>query len=431
LRAEHAITRLLAVAEDINEAADGVLKILMESLDLDAGIFWQLDASRQVLRAASVRLRPGREYLAKFARRRRSAPLAKGEELAGRAWRELLPVCILVEPGPTEVSEVGGMPTRSGLAFPIQSGGTAHGALEFWSHRSLHLNTPVLNMLSAIGSELGQFIQRRDAQAALRRAHDELEVRVQRRTAELQLANSDLEASIVERKRLEQELLEITEKERRRIGLDLHDDLGQKLSGIALMAKGLELRLTQCHSAEAQRARKIQELVQQTMNHTSDLAHDLAALDFGEKNLRAALRHLAVRVAELFGIRCRFQAEGRPAFLDAPSARQISKIAQEAVTNAIKHGKAQDVEIQLVTGQKELTLTVKNDGLPFPDLEGCRAGMGVRIMNYRAHLLNGTLEIRAPAGVGTILECRIPLASRSPRSNRRARATHPKTRRIL
>src|SRR5215472_3247549 len=141
--------------------------------------------------------------------------------------------------------------------------------------------------------------QRRAAEEALRRAHDELEHRVQQRTAELHTANSKLRTAISERKRLEHELLEITEKERRRIGLDLHDDLGQKLSGIALMTKGLELKLTKQHAAEAADAGKIHDLVQQAMNHASDLAHDLATLDLKDNDLPAALGQLAAHASEL------------------------------------------------------------------------------------------------------------------------------------
>src|SRR5256714_8412923 len=109
-------------------------------------------------------------------------------------------------------------------------------------------------------------------------------MRVHHRTADLKTANAKLQDAIGDRKRLEHELLEITEKERRRIGLDLHDDLGQKLSGIALMLKGLELKLAKLDANIANDAAKIHTLVQQAMNHASDLAHDLATLDRKESD---------------------------------------------------------------------------------------------------------------------------------------------------
>src|SRR5206468_12433505 len=138
----------------------------------------------------------------------------------------------------------------SSLAFPFQSGRDFFGLLELLTVRRMGQDQTLLNMMSAIGSELGQFIQRRRAEEDLLRAHEELETRVQERTRELKTANLRLEAAISERKRLEHELLDITEKERRRIGLDLHDDLGQKLSGLALMTKGLQLKLAKQRAGE-------------------------------------------------------------------------------------------------------------------------------------------------------------------------------------
>src|SRR5205814_8185810 len=165
------------------------------------------------------------------------------------------------------------------------------GVVELCSRRGLEHDQNLLNMMTAIGSEIAQSTQRRSAEAELRRPHDELEVRVQRRTAELKSTNTKLQAAISERKRLENELLEITEKERRRIALDLHDDLGQKLSGVALMTKGLELRLAKRKADEAQEAARIHTLVQQAMTHASDLARDLATLDSQENDLAAALNN--------------------------------------------------------------------------------------------------------------------------------------------
>ncbi len=207
-------------------------------------------------------------------------------------------------------------------------------------------------------------------------------------------------------------MLEITERERRRIGLDLHDDLGQKLSGIALMTKGLELKLAKQHSSEAKEAGRIHKLVQQTMSHASELAHDLATLDLKENDLPAALKYLAAHARELFEISCRFKAEAGIPSLEPNVAGQLYKIAQEAVTNAIKHGKARHVGISLANGSEHLILTVQNDGLPFPDMTGGSTGMGLRIMNYRASLIGAALEIKATKPLGTLVTCSMPMATR-------------------
>jgi signal transduction histidine kinase len=251
--------------------------------------------------------------------------------------------------------------------------------------------------------------ERRRAEEELRRAYDELETRVQERTTALKTANARLHAAIAERRRLEYELLEITEKERRRIGLDLHDDLGQQLSALALMTKGLELKLAKRRARETSDAARIHNLVQQTMIHARDLAHDLATLDLKGDDLPAALDGLAQHAAGLFKISCQFQRNGPIPALDSSIAGQLYKIAQEAVTNAIKHAKAKSVGISLGDGSGAIVLKVHNDGLPFPSLKSSSTGMGLRIMNYRANLIGAALEINGSDPSGTCVVCTVPL----------------------
>jgi signal transduction histidine kinase len=251
--------------------------------------------------------------------------------------------------------------------------------------------------------------ERRRAEEELRRAYDELETRVQERTVDLNTANARLHAAIAERRRLEYELLEITEKERRRIGLDLHDDLGQQLSALALMTKGLELKLAKRRARETSDAARIHHLVQQTMTHARDLAHDLAMLDLKGDDLPAALDGLAQHAADLFKISCQLERNGPVPALDSSIASQLYKIAQEAVTNAIKHAKAKSVSISLANGSGAIVLTVRNDGLPFPSLKSSSTGMGLRIMNYRANLIGATLEIDGSDPSGTCVVCSVPL----------------------
>ncbi len=251
--------------------------------------------------------------------------------------------------------------------------------------------------------------ERRRAEEALRRVYAELEVRVEERTAELRTANARLKAASTERRRLEYELLELAEKERRRIGLDLHDDLGQQLSGLALMTKGLELKLAKRRVPEAADASRIHNLVQQAMSHTRDLARDLATLDLKGDDLPGALDGLARHAAELFKISCRFEADGIIPPLEPNIASQLYKITREAVTNAIKHAKASRVGISLANVSEAVILTVHNDGLPFPNLKGSTTGMGLRIMNYRANLIGASLEIKGGGARGTRVICTVPL----------------------
>ena len=415
LTAEHAITRLLAGADSVEEATPGILEVLLECLSMQMGALWVRDPDQPFMRHSATRVRPplqpalGEIHL--------GLTFAPGVGLTGKAWQQRHNIWVADLPTVPDMRRSESL-ARAGLtsaaAFPIQSAGAVLGVLELFTTRRLDHDPVVDNMILAIGSELGQFIQRRTAEEALRRAHDELEIRVQQRTAELKAANAKLHNSIAERNRLETELLEITEKERRRIGLDLHDDLGQKLSGIALMTKGLELKLARQKAAESEDVARIHALIQQTMSHASDLAHDLATLDFAERVLPSALDQLAGRARDLFSISCRFKSAASVPALEPGVVSQVYKIAQEALTNAIKHGKAKRVSIGLSNGEDKLTLTVQNDGLPFPDLRSHSTGMGLRIMNYRASLIGASLDIRAKNRHGTVVTCSLPIEGKKP-----------------
>jgi two-component system sensor histidine kinase UhpB len=412
LKVEHALTRILAHAESLEEAAPEIVHLLLDGLEMDLAILWLQDG--QTLRPFACESRSESPALKRILDESRGLTCTRGVGLPGRAWQEGKAIwdTEFAENNAERSALFSQAGLRSAMAFPIQRGNDFLAVLEFVSTERRTPDPNLLNMMTAIGSEIGQFIKRRRAEEDLRRAHDELEVRVQQRTAELKSANARLEAAIRDRKRLENELLEITEKERRRIGLDLHDDLGQKLSGIALMTKGLENRLIKLKMAEAREAAKIHILVQQAMSHASDLAHDLATLDFKDNDLPAALSGLAEHAKELFEISCRFKAEEAIPPIEAATVGQLYKIAQEAVTNAIKHGKAKKVAINLANGSNRLVLTIQNDGLPFPDLRGDSAGMGLRIMNYRASLIGAALDVKGTGAHGTLVTCTVPVEGR-------------------
>src|SRR6266702_905401 len=389
LAAEHAITRILANALTLHEAAPGIVQVLLDALEVDIGMLWVVDPKRELLQHSLTNLRTSTPALKSFMEESRRLSFAPGDSLPGRVWRERSPAWLAdfaQEPSFTRRRLAGKAGLRSALVFPIQSGTEFFGVIEFFTGRSFPPDPMLLNMMTAIGSEIGQFIKRRSAEDALRRAHDELETRVRQRTADLQTANAKLQTAMAERKRLENELLEITEKERRRIALDLHDDLGQQLSGIALMTKGLELRLAKRQADEAQEAAKIHGLIHTAMSHASGLARDLATLDWKKNDLPAALNDLAAHAEALFKISCAFKAEGKIPSLEPSMMNQLYKIAQEAVTNAIKHGKAKHVGIDLANGADRIVLTIQNNGLPFPDLKSHATGMGLLIMNYLASL---------------------------------------------
>lgn len=237
------------------------------------------------------------------------------------------------------------------------------------------------------------------------KAREELEQRVQERTMELTESNAELQRQINERRRLETELLEIAENERRRIGFDLHDDLGQKLTGAMLMIKAVENKLTGKNAPEAADVRQIHSLIHEVVDHTHDLAHYFSSLDFEGDDLCALLKRLAGNVKRIFNLSCRVQIKGELPPLSPSVTMQLYKIAQEAVSNAIKHGKASLVSIVVSNSPDKLTVAIKNNGVPFPEMKNPNNRMGLRIMNYRASTMGASMDIRPNGEEGTIVTC--------------------------
>ncbi|HXS69551.1 MAG TPA: response regulator [Candidatus Polarisedimenticolia bacterium] len=300
------------------------------------------------------------------------------------------------------------------LPFIIVSGHidekTAIAAMGSGAHDYI-MKDELARLMPAVERELREAEVRRartKSEEELRRAHEELEVRVEKRTADLKEANRKLQDVLDERKRLEAELLEIAENERRRIGFDLHDDLGQKMTGMLLIARALEQRLTREQHKDAEEAQKICELIEQCVNHTHNLAHHFSSIDANGGDLEEVMSGLAATVEKMFGIPCECTMKGEIPPLPEDACAQFYKIAQEAVSNAIKHGKATCVWISIVASAQKLVMTVRNDGIPFSPPANPKARMGLRTMNYRANTIGATFDIRPNQKDGTIVTCVLP-----------------------
>jgi signal transduction histidine kinase len=252
--------------------------------------------------------------------------------------------------------------------------------------------------------------ERKRIQDDLLRARRELEIRVQERTAELAIANEVLKGEMIERKRLEKSILEIGEKEKERIARDLHDGLGQHLTGVAFLSKVLERKLVEQSAPDACDAAKIARLVNEAIHQTRELARGLLPVQPGSKGLMAALRHLAAEVEELFDVACHFRAEEDVLIRDIDRATHLYRIAQEAVTNAIKHGQSRHIVIGLLHRGDKVSLSIRDDGVGFTDRLENKEGMGIRTMNYRANMIGASLDIQKNPAGGTLVTCSLPMA---------------------
>jgi signal transduction histidine kinase len=213
------------------------------------------------------------------------------------------------------------------------------------------------------------------------------------------------------RRRLEQEVLESSEHERQRIARDLHDDLGQQLTGIAIMARALATKLAAHSLPEAGDARELGELVQDAIAQSVALARGLDPLtEFGAE-LSTAFEGLARDGERKFRIRCQFRSSGEIPAVDGGAAAQLYRIAQEAITNAVKHGPAGRVDIDLRGSDGALDLVVTDDGKNALDPAQFKPGQGLRIMAYRARSIGASLAIeRGPRGHGLQIRCTLPAA---------------------
>lgn len=208
---------------------------------------------------------------------------------------------------------------------------------------------------------------------------------------------------------LEQRILEISDDERRRIGHDLHDGLGQQLTGIALLGKALHQRLTQVSPADAQAADHIATLISQTIGWTRDLARGLAPLVMESADLLTALDEATANSARLLGINHVFEYEGDIPDVDTHTVLHLYRIVQEAISNSVKHGKATSVTVTLGVEDGAISLGIWDDGIGISAKTLANPGLGLQIMRYRARMIGATIKIaRVASKGGTMVKCILP-----------------------
>lgn len=213
---------------------------------------------------------------------------------------------------------------------------------------------------------------------------------------------------VTENKRLEKEVQEISEQEKRRIGQDLHDGLGQYLTGIACMVKVVEQKLGQKGLGEAADVKRITSMVNETISQARDLARGLSPVELETNGLQAALQELAGRVSRNSKVKCALKAPVFTKVYDNAAAVHLYRIAQEAVNNAVKHARANNITITLATENNQVLLTIQDDGCGLPKIKPKSNGMGLRVMNYRASMIGATVTVDSPSGCGTIVKCVMP-----------------------
>ena len=222
----------------------------------------------------------------------------------------------------------------------------------------------------------------------------------------LKQKNLALEAEICERKGLEKSLIAISEREQRRIGQDLHDSVAQHLSGISFFCKSLETKLTASASDYASSAIKIRELIEKSIAMVRDIARGLLPSGLSEGNLGHALKSYTEEIHEVYGMECVFLCNRPSVTADHFVSSNFFRIAQEAVSNAIKHGGASHIEVSLFEDDNTLILRIKDNGRGLISSPAEKAGMGRRIMEARASSVGAVFTIdNNYANKGVTVEC--------------------------
>jgi PAS domain S-box-containing protein len=224
---------------------------------------------------------------------------------------------------------------------------------------------------------------------------------------------------ITRRVELEREVLAASEEERRKLGQDLHDDLCQQLTGIQYLSDALARNMADLPGAPVNEAREIAQLARNTVKQARDMARGLSPLKLDAEGLMEGLQALAVHAQSVFRRECHFACHAPVLIADSTVALHLYRIAQEAVHNAVKHGRAGRIDISLAAAGDKVLLAVKDDGVGLPPKIKPHQGMGLRVMQYRAGLIDGSLVVQRRDDGGTEVVCSVHDGLLSPAKRRR------------
>jgi signal transduction histidine kinase len=274
-------------------------------------------------------------------------------------------------------------------------------AIIAWMWSDLAAGIPAVGFWN-VGMAFASFALFAGMLSKLRTLVRELDRRVLERTAALH-------REVAERQRLDREIAQVADRQRHRLGQELHDSLGQHLTGTALAAQVLKERLELRSASETAEAEKLVRYVEQGIDLTRNLARGFFSPELDADGLTVALQGLAENVTERFGVDCVFEGEESIRVPDSTIATQLYRIAQEAVANSVKHAVAQRITIRLGMSPSELFLAISDDGIGFPNRLPRSEGLGLQLMRHGASLAGASFDVRRNGQRGTIVTCKLNL----------------------
>ena len=327
----------------------------------------------------------------------------EADEIVGQHFARFFPAEAIARGWPARELEI----TKSEGRFEDRGWRMRKDGSRFWANVVITALRDEAGNLKGFSKITRDLTEQKRIEDEIRTLNQELESRVIERTTELREAVESLRGEIKERRRLEREILEISEREKARAGQDLHDGLCQTLTGIALIAKLLQQNLEDEKLSlprASEDARKIVELIRQANKEARNLALGMYPVNIEEYGLAGALEKLAAEMGQRFRIKCKFKCAEPIQLEDKHVATHLYRITQEAMSNAYKHGMAYVVSIKLAEEGDRIILKIEDNGKgKLKDLKS--TGMGLKTMSYRARAIGGSLEIRERARGGLAVIC--------------------------
>ena len=311
-------------------------------------------------------------------------------------WSEL-PLIVLTS---------GGESRRAGL---LNVAAAAAGSVTLLE-RPISTLTLTRSVQVALRSRRRQY-QVRDLVTQLAKLNQTLEQRVRKRTADLSAANRKLENEISQRKGLEGQILEISDREQQRIGQELHDGLCQHLTAVGFMTRGIALRLKNHRVIEVEDLEKISELVNDAVIDARNMARGLHRLEVDSAGFLPALRDLVSR--EIWKTPCRLEVKTKVNLYDDAVASHLYRLLREAVINAHKHAQAKEIVVEIRQSNSEIIFSVTDDGIGIPAGTNDFHGLGFQIMEYRARSMGARLQVESRKQRGTRVSCYLPQSNKT------------------
>ena len=419
LQVNYVAARALAEAPTLEAACPEILHGICEYFGWDCGHVWTVDQEAGVLRHRAHWHPPG-DRLMLCARSAETVVFHPGVGMAGRIWSEARSIWVrsLSTGDPTDVvraataEELG---LRSAMGAPILVGRDVYGVLTFFSRREKDPDESHQALLASLGSQIGQFVERRNAEAGLRAAHADLEARIERRTVQLQAANRALEEEIGVRRQTEQalrqlstRLLRVQDEERQRLARDLHDSTAQVLAALSMKLTVLQRGATRFDTKMRGALEECASLAELCVRQIRSMSYLLHPPLLEEMGLPAALKWCAEGFTQRSGIEVAIDLPARFGRLPMDVENALYRIVQECLSNVQRHSGSPTARIALerTTDGVELEVQDQGRGMPIAVGEGGggieNLGLGLLGMRERVRQLGGSMTINSTERGSTV-----------------------------